>query len=966
MALTFSQSQDEIARLVKDFHRNRDTYLSSTYIERAARNEFIDPLFIALGWDVRNEQRAVPTYRDVDLEESLEGERRKQSPDYTFRIVTERKFLAEAKKPHVSIKTDPAPAQQLRSYGWNAKLPLSILTDFEEFAIYDCRKKPSEYDLANVARVEYLTYDQYPDVWRKIWDAFSREAVLSRGYDEFAEHSKSKRGTLTVDDDFLDTIENWRKALAQNIAPRNLALTVPQLNDAVQRTIDRIIFLRIAEDRDIEPYQRLQEVASGDGVYRRLLDLFKQANAKYNAGLFDFAADESDTRKLVIDDKVLRSLIADLYTVYNFRMMPVEILGNVYEQFLGKVIHLTPTHQARIEEKPAVRKAGGVYYTPAYIVDYIVRNTVGKLVEGNPVPQATPADAHSRVAQGMSPKEVARLRVLDMACGSGSFLLGAYQFLLAWHLQWYAEHEPQKQKAIYDATHGTRDPEWHLTTAEKKRILVNNIYGVDIDRQAVEVTKLSLLLKVLEDEQAENFAPQFAEMRAAHERVLPNLDANIKCGNSLIGTDYFAGREHDEEELRRVNPFDWAREYPDVMKAGGFDCVIGNPPYGAEMEVPQKDYFHGKFEGESRSYDTYELFLLMAKRLLRDDGHISMIIPSSWLTGEKYEASRQKLVTELYPSVAYALPFDVFKDAYIDTAIVVLSSAITKNCLIHFFPKKERLISIPTGIGKPVPIENIRTDSQSRLSPVLAQETASLLQKLDAPKTTFGDWFEISRGVQPYARSKHTEEQIRSRFLHASIQKSKRYMPELQGSELSRYFIAPERTSFIKYSDDIASTRPIKMFVGKRVVLRRLLTRKFRLQASVATDTMITTDNVLNMIPQSAEASVEFCLAILNSKLISWAYVNTSMIAQKDDFPQVHISALSSIHLPEYDLARHHRMVSLVTQMLDLHQRLHAATSASDRELLQRQIDATDKAIDALVYELYGLTAEEISIIEKT
>ena len=224
--------------------------------------------------------------------------------------------------------------------------------------------------------------------------------------------------------------------------------------------------------------------------------------------------------------------------------------------------------------------------------------------------------------------------------------------------------------------------------------------------------------------------------------------------------------------------------------------------------------------------------------------------------------------------------------------------------------------------------------------------------------------FVISRGVQPYSRSKHSEEKIKMRFLHADSCKTAQYLPELQGNELSRYYIASERTSYLKYCDEIASTRPIKMFTGKRIVLRRLLTRKFRLQASFTGDTMITTDNVLNMVPKIEGTSVEFPLGILNSKLISWIYINTSMIAQKDDFPQVHISALSSLPLPKYDDNDSLNMTQMVNKMIALHKQKSLAKTPSDNEIIQLEIDATDYQINRLVYELYGLTEEEIQIVE--
>jgi hypothetical protein len=761
-----------------------------------------------------------------------------------------------------------------------------------------------------------------------------------------------------VDDDFLATIESWRNHLARNIAMRNSRLSQRQLNFAVQRIIDRIIFLRICEDRGIELYGMLLSLTNGPGIYRRLCEVFHDADAKFNSGLFYFSAEKGRhesldeiTLDLDVDDKLLRDLLRGLYypdSPYEFTVLSADILGQVYEQFLGKVIRLTEGHRAVVEDKPEVKKAGGVYYTPAYIVDYVVRQTVGKLVESK------------------TPKHVANLRVLDPACGSGSFLINAYQFLLNWHLDWYVANRPERwakgrTPALVETTKG-----WKLTIAARKRILLDNIYGVDIDPQAVEVTKLSLLLKVLEGESEQTIQPY---LRLFHERALPDLGNNIKCGNSLIGPDFYQQKElpflTDDERLR-INVFDWDAEFPKIMKAGGFDTVIGNPPYGGTVFANEARYLQRYFKNESRSHDTFELFLLQAIKLLNSNGRLSMIIPASWLTSDKYQMSRGVLLNSLSPLVAYAMPFDVFKDAYVDTAIIVLARLpLSEGCFIYYFPKKQKLYSIPDSIGNLVPIKSIRDDPLNRLSVALSLETAPVIFKLKASSAKMSDSFDIQRGVQPYSRKKHSEDQIAKRFLHAKSRRSKEYLPELQGNELSRYWIEPKRVSYLRYCDDIASSRPIKMFQDKRIVLRRLLTRKFRLQASMTTETMITTDNVLNIVPKSPQADVAFVLGILNSRLISWYYVNTSMIAQKDDFPQVHISALASLPIPERQKYPCSQITGLVEHMLELNRRCRQANIPYEKEALIRQLISTDNQIDKLVYQLYGLTAKEIKIIEE-
>ena len=538
-------SQKKIEELILKFRQNEDSYKNGSYNETQLRREFLDPFFEALGWDVINKQGLAEQYKDVIHEDAIKVGEQTKAPDYSFRVGGQRKFFVEAKKPSVSIKEDIGPAYQIRRYSWSAKLPLAILSDFEELAIYDCRLKPKPADKASVGRVAFYTYDQYLEKFDEIYDLFSKEAVLKGAFDKFAQADAKKKGTTEVDKEFLKDIEHWREILAKSIALRNDKLSNDDLNYAVQTIIDRIIFLRICEDRNLEEYGTLGLTSplipplAGEGnrtpslagkgqglgqkeghAYKNLINLFKQADDRYNAGLFDFNKDQITT-KLKIDDKVFEEIIGQMYypaSPYVFSQMPIEILGQVYEQFLGKVIRLTAGHHAKVEEKPEVRKAGGVYYTPQYIVDYIVKNTVGELVKDK------------------NPKEIESIKILDPACGSGSFLIGAYKYLLEYHLNWYTANEPKKYpKAVFTDGRGA----WRLTTSEAKKILLNNIFGVDIDSQAVEVTKLSLLLKVLENESREGMEQQ---LKMFKERALPNIDGNIKCGNSLIGPDFYEGQ----------------------------------------------------------------------------------------------------------------------------------------------------------------------------------------------------------------------------------------------------------------------------------------------------------------------------------------------------------------------------------------------------------------------------------------
>lgn len=618
-------------QLISRFENNLDAYKSPKYNETQLRLEFINPMFELLGWDVSNKEGYAEAYKDVIHEDAIKIGGATKAPDYSFRIGGARKFFLETKRPAVNIKDDSEPAFQLRRYAWSAKLPLSILTDFEEFAVYDCRIKPARNDKPSTGRIMYFNYNQYPEKWEDLSSIFSREEILKGSFDRFVESEKKKRGTAEVDDAFLKEIESWRDALARNIALRNAGiatrgLTEREINYAVQLTIDRIIFLRICEDRGIEDYGRLQALLNGEHIYKRMLDLYYRADEKYNSGLFHFQLErgrpgEPDelTPELKIDDKVLKDIIKGLYypeSPYEFSVLPVDILGHVYERFLGKVIRLTAGGRAKVEEKPEVRKAGGVYYTPKYIVEYIVKNTVGKRVEKK------------------KPKQVESIRILDPACGSGSFLIGAYEYLLDWHRDWYLENGPEKHKnEIYQGAGG----QWYLTTSQKKKILLNNIYGVDIDAQAVEVTKLNLLLKALEGENEQTIESQLKMFR---ERALPDLRGNIKCGNSLIGPDFYDNMQLnllDDEERYRINAFDWEVEFEKIMKSGGFDAVIGNPPYVRSINLKEFNqsawsYYQKKYISASeKEWDIYLVFVEKGISLINPKGYLGYILPNKFL-----------------------------------------------------------------------------------------------------------------------------------------------------------------------------------------------------------------------------------------------------------------------------------------------------------------------------------------------
>jgi type I restriction-modification system DNA methylase subunit/predicted type IV restriction endonuclease len=958
----------KVSELVERFDRNLNAYKQGRYNETQLRLEFINPLFEELGWDIINKQGYAEAYKEVVHEDAIKVGGATKAPDYSFRIGGTRKFFLEAKKPSVDIKQDIHPAYQLRRYAWSAKLPLSILTDFEEFAVYDCRVKPVKTDKASHSRILYITYTDYIKRWEEIASIFSREAILKGSFDKYVESKKTKRGTAEVDTAFLQEIERWRDLLARNIALRNPNLNHRELNFSVQRTIDRIIFLRICEDRGIEFYGKLMALQNGTRIYQRLFQLFRQADDRYNSGLFHFRPEKERpedsldrlTPDLNIDDRVLKEILKKLYypdSPYEFSVLPADILGQVYEQFLGKVIRLTPAHHAVVEDKPEVRKAGGVYYTPTYIVDYIVKQTVGKLVKSKkPGPRGA----------------VSKLKILDPACGSGSFLLGAYQYLLDWNRDEYIKDDPAKwatgrNPRLYQTDTG----EWKLTTDERKRILLNNIYGVDIDPQAVEVTKLSLLLKVLEGEDEQTISQQFVLF---HQRVLPDLANNIKCGNSLIGPDFYKGKQMtllNEEEMYHMNVFDWEAEFPEIMKAGGFDAVIGNPPYGAEFTDLMSNYFKRKCNTFIWRGESYILFVERGLQLLKRGGLFGFIIPDTYLNLGFTELLRVYVLQNSKLREIVLLPSNVFEGATVDTTLLFTqktdsTSEYHKTSVnVKLFNKKTNITVINQ------PYREFQTDTsfwyeQKAFNVQSDNYEDSVVNKIENEKVQLSDIADIFSGIKVYEVGKGSPAQttkIRdTKPFTSKCQVNNDWLPFCDGKHIGRYQSFWDNDNWIYYGPWLAAPRNPKNFKAEKILIRKIVGHT--LFATYISETSYCNTLLFVLKIHNTLYSYHYILGILNSILMGWYFRKKFQISPDDTFPQIMIRDIFQFPIPAPDKARYDRMVDLVEQMLELHKQLAEAKVPQAKTVLQRQIEATDRQIDQLVYELYGLTGEEIRIVE--
>ncbi len=1013
--MSFEERVSKVASLSRQFMEGEAFYRSKEFVESEVRSKFIDPFLECLKWDVKNEKKARPDKREVITEDRVVVEGWVKHPDYTLCYGGIKKIYIEAKRPSVNLKMEPAPALQVRRYAYTAKMPIAILTNFRELAIYDSRIKPDAKDSAATARIEYLTYDQYEKKFEELYEHISWDAVDLGQFDSYYEEAKDKKGTASIDDDILKMIENWRVFLAKDIALHNENMSEASLTSSVQKIIDRILFLRICEDKEIEPYKQLSKIASQkENVYSSLKILFENANTRFNAGLF---ANDEFLNSLTLKDKTLKTIIAELYypiCQYEFSVLPVEILGNIYERFLGKIIRFSRKtkngNSIEIVEKSKVQKANGVYYTPSYIVDYIVRETIGKKIENS------------------SPEKVAKLTVCDPSCGSGSFLVGAYQYLLDWHLDYYYREEQrdrslQKGLIFKDAyTH-----EWRLSIEEKRRILINNIYGVDIDAQAVKVTKLSLFLKLLENEGKALSKNGQASLFKTSElnTILPSLSENIKCGNSLVGNDYFLENSKDDglftlEEQRKINPFDWESEFGSIFANGGFDCMIGNPPYVKEYTStePFKGlYTHLCYMGKM---DLWYFFGVLALQLIKNDGLVGLIAPNNWPTCEGAALFRDFILenAKILKYIDFG-NYKVFDHVLIQTMIYIMKkTSKNERYMVKYSrlnidrAKSQKVLDFlegkKDGDFSYFQAEISKDKFKNRYILFLDKKIENVLNHIKDASNAKLESSEITTGIDVHqdfcseaSALKLGDETLKGKGifnlsndeyekLNLSAEERSLIKPFYTSKELKKYYGCEKNKLWIIYTTSQFKNKLIMKSYPKlkehldrfsKVItsdnkpyglhrarcedffrgVKILSLRKAESPLFTYTEFDCYVSQSYNVI-KTTHFNLKALVAILNSTLIKFWLKHMGKM-QGNHF-QVDKAPLCALPLLQTSKEKEEILISLVDAIIEAHKDLFATQFEADKKFLEQRIELLERKIDKIVYELYGLKNEEIEVIK--
>lgn len=625
----------EIQKLIESYKVIIRDGKKAKYSEADVGSKFILPLLKALGWDitkledVKEQRRTLTGVADYSL----------LNVGKTSKIFLELKKFQEnldgSRRIGGKIKSY---AQIAIDYAWQSRSDWAVLTNFEETRLYYSRvKKPEDGLVFKLKFTEYLTdFDKLR--------LLSKESATSGLLDTY----EKRRLRREVDEELLKDWLYSRKLLVSNIRKNNPHLSKDEINESSQKILDRIMFIRSCEDRLIIPAESLwsqfsvwQKVAIDKTVRTFMMDLkniFRDFDAVYNGMLFSPHSCED----LKIDNKVLEAVLTQLYN-YNFDLIPVDVLGSAYELYIGTIIKekegTLKEDELTLVEDSSVRKKHGIYYTPEYVVDYIVRNSLGKLLK-----------------ECTTVEDVSKIKVLDPACGSGSFLIKAFDVIK----EWYDNYNKQNQLMV---TPNTLDAHLPLVPNVEEKILTENLYGVDLDPQAVEITILNLSLKAIKT-----------------RKKLPYIGDHIKIGNSIIFGAVETMVKYFGENWRQKKPFKWKDEFPEVFEQGGFDVVIGNPPYYS-METrseEEQEYFKNSrpdlYRGKN---DVYYYFMAYGLDLLKDEGILGFIVERYWLEATYGDKLRELILNNA--SVEEIIDFgkfQVFRDSGNHTCICIFEKSL--------------------------------------------------------------------------------------------------------------------------------------------------------------------------------------------------------------------------------------------------------------------------------------------------
>ncbi len=886
--------KQEIKKLIEKYNRVAEEKRINQYNEEMTKKDFILPLFHALGWNTEDSS-------EVSAEEKIS----KKRADYSFRINGIPKFFLEAKPIRADLNK-PEYTEQAINYAWHKGCPWAVLTDFENIKIYNAEWKSENPTQQNL--LKDIPCSSFIERFDELF-LLSKEGFEKGLLDKEAEKWGKRTKKISVDKQLLTDFTRFRELLSKNITKLNQSknLTEEDLDEAVQRILDRLIFIRNCEDRELEAktlisgYREWESRGRGQ-LIKSLRNIFIDFDKKYNSKIFaNHLCDSLD-----IDNEVLHEIIEGLYYTkdksvsYDFSAIEADVLGTIYEQYLGNILRKSDK-RAKLTENHAHRKEQGIYYTPTYIVDFIVKNTLGELLKDKKI-------------------NVEKIRILDPACGSGSFLIKAFDVL--------NEYWMEKDKT-YDQLHldytGTG-----AFYSKKIGILQNSIFGVDLDKQAVEIAQLNLLLRITEKGQR-----------------LPLLQQNIKCGNSLIDDPLIAGDK----------AFKWEEEFKQIMDKGGFDVIIGNPPYVRPHRIDLKDkrYLWEHLKTFKAKSDLFNCFMEKGIDLIREGGLFSFIVPHTWTSLESFYEIRKYILEKCKIVKLVQLPKKVFQEATVETCIFILSKDGNSK-------RRDNNKIVVEKLDESGRINFVKEYKQSQIRNnhlfnfELYAETSGnkILNKIKQKGVKLGVLVDFLYGLKTGNDEK---------FIFDSA-KNNDCKKLLRSKDIGRYS-KEFNEEYIWYVPEIMirnknTARPgdKKRFESEKIIVARM---GKTVVATYDSEKYYVKDAML-LLKKSEDTNLKYIVSVLNSKVINYFY--------RSYFITVDVlkNALLELPIASVDKNVMNKLSEYVEKIEKLNKRLNEIgdKKTDERAEIEEEIKHTDNEIDEFVYKIYGITDEEKKIIEES
>ena len=887
------KAKEEIKLLVDKYNRLVEAGKIKSYNEEMTKKDFILPLFRALGWSVEDGE-------EVTAEEKIS----KGRVDYAFRIQSIPKLFLEAKAIKEDLERTEF-AEQAINYAWHKGATWAVLTDFEGIKVFNAEWK-SGNPLQNL--FFSLNCSQFLERFEQLW-LLSREGLENGLIDKEAEKWGKKAKKVPVDKQLLSDLTRFRELLTKNIIKNNTSknLSAEELDEAIQRIIDRLIFIRTIEDKQLEApiLQSLIREDQTKKVYKKLNNSFRKIDDIYNSKLFAFHLCE----ELNIDDDVLERIITGLFKTsdeavhYDFSAIDADVLGNIYEQYLGYLLKKTEKRGKLVEGK-AHRKEQGIYYTPTYVVDYIVKNTIGELAKDKKV-------------------DLSKIKVLDPACGSGSFLMKAFDYLVTLDRKKNKDSDQMKlDTSGVSATYG-----------RKIEILKNNIFGVDLDPKAVEIAQLNLLLKAAEK-----------------KHRLPTLQENIKVGNSLIDDSTVSSRA-----------FKWEEQFKEIISNGGFDVVIGNPPYVRPHNIlpEDKSFLWKNYKTSSNKTDIYAYFFEKELSLLKNNRKLGLITSNTYFSLESFKKLRKLILdTCCIETIVGKIPFDAF-DATVSTSIIILkkenNASIRQRNLIRYVETSEK--SHEFIFVKKIPQIFFFNDKNYAFTVSWSEEYSKLIKRITENTKLLEELFEVRNGLatgdDPVFIKDRKESSIDKAVIYG--EDVKRYRIEYKNR-----FVHYDPIKMIKHRTTARPASKDWFEIEEKIVIHQVGGAKMK--ASIDTNNYYATISTILIRKISNYLSLKYLLSIINSKLIGYWYKKQSVTST------VKVSEIRRMPIKIISLEKQQPLIKLVDLMLSLNKSLNELKdkSTDEKARIEADIKKTDQEIDELVYKLYGMTEAEKKIIEES